>query len=395
MIRTIKAFDLKDRNVLMRVDFNVPLKGKRVVDNFRILATLPSLSYILDSGASVTLMSHLGRPKGVKNEDLSLMPVGEELAGMLEIPIKFSHECVSQDALDTSLSLKPGEVHLLENLRFQNQETSNDPEFSKQLSKHGSIFINDAFGLAHRAHASNYGVAKHFKHKGMGFLIEKEIQYLDKIMRKPDRPLALILGGAKIDTKLDLITTFLDKADIILIGGGMSFTFLKAKGKEVGNSLVDEKMIPTAKTIIQKAREKGVKLLIPNDVVCGSNLKDEEPKGPFSIEEIPEDLMGLDIGPKTEELFMNTLNKAETVIWNGPVGVFELPGFHRGTEKIANHLSGFKLKGKKIIIGGGDTAAAISKFGLVETMSHVSTGGGSSLAMLTGKPLVGLKNLEV
>ena len=394
MIRSLKAFDLKGKNVLVRVDFNVPLKDEEVVDNFRIQAALPTINYALEEGAALVLMSHLGRPNGLSQPVFSLMPAGEELAGLLEMPIKFSHDCISSDALDTSLGLKPGEIHLLENLRFYKQEKQNDSQFSRRLARHGSVYINDAFGTSHRSHASNVGVAEHFKHRGMGFLIEKEIKFMDKIMRKPSRPLLLILGGAKIDSKLALIETFLEKADTILIGGGMSFTFLKARGKEVGGSLVDQTMLSTAKDIINKARTKGVKLVFPDDVICGQDLDDNIPKGPFKVSSIPGELMGLDIGPGTIKKFMSELNASRTVIWNGPLGVFEVQGYHVGSFKIANHLAEFKNAGKTVIIGGGDTAAVINKFNLTEKMSHVSTGGGASLELLSGKRLPALESLE-
>tara|TARA_Y100000590_G_scaffold462870_1_gene628116 strand:+ start:4862 stop:6049 length:1188 start_codon:yes stop_codon:yes gene_type:complete len=394
MVRSLKAFDLKGKHVLVRVDFNVPLKDEQVVDNFRIQAALPTINYALDEGAALVLMSHLGRPNGLSQPVFSLMPAGEELAGLLEMPIKFSHDCISSDALDTSLGLKPGEIHLLENLRFYKQEKQNDSQFSRRLARHGSVYINDAFGTSHRSHASNVGVAEHFKHRGMGFLIEKEIKFMDKIMRKPSRPLLLILGGAKIDSKLALIETFLEKADTILIGGGMSFTFLKARGKEVGGSLVDETMLSAAKNIINKARTKGVKLVLPDDVICGQALDDTSPKGPFKVSSIPGELMGLDIGPGTIKKFMSELNASRTVIWNGPLGVFELQGYHVGSFKIANHLAEFKNAGKTVIVGGGDTAAVINKFNLTEKMSHVSTGGGASLELLSGKRLPALESLE-
>ena len=394
MIRSLKAFDLKGKHVLVRVDFNVPLKDEQVVDNFRIQAALPTINYALEEGAALVLMSHLGRPNGLSQPVFSLMPAGEELAGLLEMPIKFSHDCISSDALDTSLGLKPGEIHLLENLRFYKQEKQNESEFSRRLARHGSVYINDAFGTSHRSHASNVGVAEHFKHRGMGFLIEKEIKFMDKIMRKPSRPLMLILGGAKIDSKLALIETFLEKADTILIGGGMSFTFLKARGKEVGGSLVDETMLSTAKNIINKARTKGVKLVFPDDVICGQDLDDTIPKGPFKVSSIPRELMGLDIGPETIKKFMSELNASRTVIWNGPLGVFEVQGYHVGSFKIAKHLAEFKNAGKTVIIGGGDTAAVINKFNLTEQMSHVSTGGGASLELLSGKRLPALESLE-
>lgn len=394
MLRSLTAFDFKGKYVLVRVDFNVPLNGEKVADNFRIRAALPTINYVLEEGAALVLISHLGRPNGKLNPELSLMPVGEELAGLLEMPIKFSHDCISNDALDTSLALKPGEIHLLENLRFYKEENQNDPGFSRILARHGSIYLNDAFGTAHRSHASNVGVVKHFKHRGMGLLIEKEIQFLDSVIRKPNRPLILILGGAKIDSKLELISTFLDKADTILIGGGMSFTFLKAQGKDVGQSLVDENMLDNAKDIINCARAKGVRLLFPDDYLCGKNLGDEFPKGPFNVNAIPEDLMGLDIGPKTIFKYKNIINQSKTVIWNGPLGVFEVEGYQNGTYEIAKILSEFKNSGKMSIIGGGDTAAAVNKFKLEQEMSHVSTGGGASLELLSGNGLPAMQSLE-
>jgi len=394
MIRNLKVFDLKHKHVLMRVDYNVPMKGEQVADNFRINASLPTINYILEEGAALVLMSHLGRPNGISQPDLSLMPIGEELAGLLEIPIKFSHDCISQNAIDTSLGLKPGEIHLLENLRFHKQEEQNEPKFSRQIARHGSIFINDAFGTSHRSHASNVGVVKHFKHRGIGFLVEKEMIFLDNIIRKPNRPLAVILGGAKIKNKLSLIQTLINKADIIFIGGGMSFTFLRAKGKEIGESLVEKSMLSTAKGIINQARIKGVKIVFPDDFICGQSLDDQNPKGSFNVNLFPKKLMGLDIGPNTVKKFISELNKANTVIWNGPLGLFEIEGYHYGTYKIAKYLSEFNKNGKTVIIGGGDTASAINQFKLTEKMSHVSTGGGASLELLSGKRLPALESLD-
>ncbi|MBH09728.1 MAG: phosphoglycerate kinase [Candidatus Marinimicrobia bacterium] len=394
MIRNLKVFDLKHKHVLMRVDYNVPMKGEQVADNFRINASLPTINYMLEEGAALVLMSHLGRPNGISQPDLSLMPIGEELAGLLEIPIKFSHDCISQNAIDTSLGLKPGEIHLLENLRFHKQEEQNEPKFSRQIARHGSIFINDAFGTSHRSHASNVGVVKHFKHRGIGFLVEKEMIFLDNIIRKPNRPLAVILGGAKIKNKLSLIQTLINKADIIFIGGGMSFTFLRAKGKEIGESLVEKSMLSTAKGIINQARIKGVKIVFPDDFICGQSLDDQNPKGSFNVNLFPKKLMGLDIGPNTVKKFISELNKANTVIWNGPLGLFEIEGYHYGTYKIAKYLSEFNKNGKTVIIGGGDTASAINQFKLTEKMSHVSTGGGASLELLSGKRLPALESLD-
>jgi phosphoglycerate kinase len=394
MIKTLKAFDLEGKNVLLRVDFNVPVVNERVVNNFRIKASLPTISTCIDAGASVTLMSHLGRPNGVRDDKLSLMCVGEELASLLEMPIKFSNNPTSTDAIDTSLSLKPGEIHLLENLRFSPLEKSNDLTFSSQLARHGQVFINDAFGTAHRAHSSNVGVVRSFKHYGIGWLMDKELNFLQRFMTKPKAPLALILGGAKIDTKLGIIDQFLSKADYIIIGGGMAFTFLKAKGKKVGGSLVDDRMIKTAKNIINKARLQNVKLLLPEDVICGLSIDDKEPKGPYEINAIPENLMGLDIGPKTLSRYNSILGKSKTIVWNGPMGVFEKEGFESGTREMGIHLVSCITNGSKVIVGGGDTAAALENFNLLDEMTHVSTGGGASLELLSGNQLPALKILE-
>ena len=394
MIKTLKAFDLLGKNILIRTDFNVPMDGERVANNFRIKAALPTIMTCLDAGAAVVIMTHMGRPKGKIVEDLSLMPVGEELAGLLEMPIKFSDNCVSTDAIDTSISLKPGEIHLLENLRFHDGEESNSMEFSTQLARHGQIFINDAFGTAHRSHASNIGVIPHFKNAGIGWLMDKELNYLERFMSRPKTPLTLVLGGAKIDTKLGLIDQFLDKADYIVIGGGMSFTFLKAKGKNVGGSLVDDTMISTAKAIMNKARVKGAKLVLPSDALCARSLKDNTQEGPFPIEDIPDDLMGLDLGPDSIHRFNSILGNSKTILWNGPMGVFELDGFESGTRDMAIHLVSCVANGSKVIVGGGDTAAALEGFGLMKEMTHVSTGGGASLELLSGNPLPAITALE-
>jgi len=394
MIKTLKAFDLEGKNILMRVDFNVPVANQKVTNNFRIKSALPTILTCIESGASITLMSHLGRPTGIKDENLSLMAVGEELASLLEMPIKFSNDPISTDSIDTSLSLKPGEIHLLENLRFNSAEKSNDPIFSTQLARHGQIYINDAFGTAHRAHASNVGVVRSFKHYGIGWLMDKELNFLQRFMTNPKKPLTLILGGAKIDTKLGLIDQFLSKADYIIIGGGMAFTFLKAKGKEIGGSLVDESMIQTAKNIINKARVQNVKLLLPEDVICGQCLDDNNPKGPYKINSVPKDLMGLDIGPDTLARYNGILGKSKTIVWNGPMGVFEKKGFESGTREMGIHLVSCIANGSKVIVGGGDTASALEDFNLLDEMTHVSTGGGASLELLSGNQLPALKVLE-
>ncbi|MBT3179707.1 MAG: phosphoglycerate kinase [Candidatus Marinimicrobia bacterium] len=394
MIRTLKAFDLKGKNILIRVDFNVPMKNGKISNNFRIKAVLPTINTCLEGGASVVLMSHLGRPSGKVDPSLSLMPVGEELAGLLEMPIKFSDDCISNDAIDNSLSLKAGEVHLLENLRFHNGENLNDNYFASRLARHGQIFINDAFGTAHRYHASNVGVASHFKHAGIGWLMDKEINFLDRFMKKPNRPMTLILGGSKVSSKLGLIHQFMEKADHIIIGGGMAFTFLKANGKEVGGSLVDEDLIPTAKQILNLARTSQVRLHLPVDVFCGKSPSDTNPKGTFKINDIPADLMGLDIGIDTITKFKDIISLSQTIVWNGPLGVFEEKEYSMGTREIGFHLANCVDNGQKVIVGGGDTSAATEKYGLSKLMTHVSTGGGASLELLSGNQLPALKALD-
>ena len=395
MIRSIKSFDIKDKNILIRVDFNVPLNDQgQVEDNFRIMSAIPTIKYCIEAGASVILMSHLGRPGGEIDPKYSLIPIGEELAGILEMPIKFSHNPISEDAHDTSLGLKPGEVHLLENLRYFEGEELNDYEFSSKLAKHGQIYINDAFGTAHRSHASNVGVPAQFKHKGIGLLVAREMQYLSAAIKRPNLPLTLILGGAKIGSKLGLIESFLDKANTIIIGGCMAFTFLKAKGYNIGNSLLDESMVSTASKIMNMARLKGVQLLLPTDVMCGKNLEAIEPLGPYSIHDLPSDLMGLDIGSGSVDAFSKVCSESGTVVWNGPMGLFEINGFGTGTMKIAESLEALVENGGTAIVGGGDSAAAEKKYGLSDSMSHVSTGGGASLELLSGKILPALEILE-
>jgi 3-phosphoglycerate kinase len=387
LLKTINNFDLKNKRILIRVDFNVPLSNGQVTDDFRIRMALPTINHCLESGASVILMSHLGRPKGHVVSDLSLISVGEKLAELIELPIKFSDDCISEDARDVSLGLRPGEIHLLENLRYYNEETDNDPRFSELLAKHGEIFINDAFGTAHRPHASNVGVSYYFLHKGIGFLFEKELQYLSSVINKPKRPMALVLGGAKIDTKLKLINKFIDEADIIIIGGGMAFTFLKANGVDVGSSLIDESMLNTASEIIEKSRRVNNRLHFPIDVVASKSIDDVKSKKEFKIDNIPKTMSGFDIGSATIEKYSKLLLSSKTIVWNGPMGVFEIPEYNNGTLKIAEILTQAREEGSIVIVGGGDTAAAVKSYKLIDKMSHVSTGGGASLELLSGNRL--------
>ena len=393
MIRALHSFDVKQKRVLMRVDFNVPIENDRVVDSFRIRSAIPSIKECLESGTSLVLMSHLGRPNGKIDEKYSLVPVGEALSDILEIPIKFSYDCISEDAINVTIGLHPGEIHLLENLRFHSGETNNDPEFAGKLARHGQIFINDAFGTAHRSHASNVGVTEHFIEKGMGYLMEKEIQFLLERFKKPKHPLLLILGGAKISGKLHIIDRFLDDADTILIGGGMAFTFLKALGVEVGRSMVDKRMVSSAKEIIVRAKRKRVKLVFPVDFVIAEAIENPKEIKTVPFDSVPDSFMGLDIGTETINIFSDYILGAGTILWNGPMGVFEKKEFENGTKALSKMLSLAFDKGVDTIVGGGESAAAVRKFGMNEKMTHVSTGGGASLELLSGHALPALEAL--
>ena len=394
MIRSLNSFDLKDKRVLIRVDYNVPVENGVVKDAYRIQCSIPTIKECLEAGASVVLMSHLGRPNGSTNDNYSMISVGEVLSDFLEIPIKFSHDCINEDSINVTIGLHPGEVHLLENLRFHTGEEENDFEFSRLLSKHGQIFINDAFGTSHRSHASNVGVTDNFMHKGMGLLMEKEIQYLMHKFKKPKEPLVLLLGGAKISDKIDMIERFIIKAKSILIGGGMTFTFLKAMGLNVGKSMIDKSMISTAKTIIKKARQNRVKIILPVDFVVSDAIDKPSKIETVSFDSIPDNMIGLDIGPETIKLFSNIILQSGTVLWNGPMGVFEKKEFENGTKSIANLLSDMKDQNIDTIVGGGDSASAIRKFSDIENITHVSTGGGASLELLGGKSLPAITALE-
>ena len=395
MLRSVKSFDLKGQTILMRLDLNVPLSGEIILDEFRIKASLPTIKYCLNEGASIVIMSHLGRPEGKTSSQYSLIPVGEALASMLEMPIKFSEDCISQESIDTSLSLKPGEIHLLENLRFYTEEEDNNPEFANMISRHGRLYINDAFGTAHREHASNVGVINNFKNYGIGFLIEKEMRYLKEIINKPQRPLVLLLGGAKVSTKIELIDRYINKAEKVIIGGGMAFTFLRAMGYNIGKSMLESSMIEKARSIIDLARMSGKDLVLPVDVVCSENLDAPMSNNPINVREIPNNQAGFDIGPKTIEKFNKVLDSASTIIWNGPMGVFENNRFSDGTRMIADNLARRVENDVTVIAGGGDTSSALKHFNLIEKITHVSTGGGSSLELLSGRNLKAIEKLEV
>lgn len=392
--KTIKDIDFKGKRALVRCDFNVPQdKDGNITDDIRIRGALPTIQYLVDNGAKVILMSHLGRPKGDGYEaKYSLKPVAERLSALLSKEVLFAEDgcVVGENALKLSKDLKDGDILLLENVRFVKSETKNDLEFAKKLASLGDIFVNDAFGTAHRAHSSTAGVAEYLPAVA-GFLIEKEIAIMGKALENPDRPFVAILGGAKVSDKIGVINNLLDKVDKLIIGGGMAYTFFKAKGYEIGTSLLEADKVEYAKEMIEKAKVKGVKLLLPIDTTCAKEFKADAESIIVSSDSIPSDMMGLDIGSKTVELFTNEIKDAKTVIWNGPLGVFEFPKFAIGTKSIAEALS--KVQGTTII-GGGDSAAAVEQLGYAEKMTHISTGGGASLEFLEGLELPGIAVLN-
>jgi phosphoglycerate kinase len=385
---------LKGKNVLVRVDFNVPLdEQQQVTDDFRIRSALPTIKKITQSGGRAILCSHLGRPKGQRIPEMSLKPVAKKLGDLLGKPVQFTDDCIGAEVLAKKKSLKDGEVLLLENLRFHKAETDNDPEFSKALSQGCDLYVNDAFGSAHRAHASTEGVTKYFKQSAAGYLMQKEVEYLGKAVEDPGRPFVTILGGAKISGKIDVISNLMNKADYLLIGGGMIYTFYKAEGKEIGKSLLEEDRLDMAGELLAKFKSSKCKLVLPEDVLVADKFETGAKTKTVSAEQIPADWQGVDIGPKTVKKFEEILDKAATVLWNGPMGVFEIPEFARGTEEIARYLARITAKGAITVVGGGDSAAAVKKFKLSDKLSHVSTGGGASLEFLEGKVLPGVAAL--
>jgi len=391
MKKTIKDIDIKGKRVLMRADFNVPLDDKlNITDDIRIRAALPTIKYALDNGAKVILMSHLGRPDGKVVDSMRLTPAAKRLEELLGRKVTKTDDCIGDAVKKTVVAMKPGDVVLLENLRFHAEEEKNDPAFAKELASLGDVFVNDAFGTAHRAHASTEGVTKYLPSVA-GFLLGKEIEYLGGAVDNPKRPFIAILGGAKVKDKIKVIDNLLNKVDALLIGGGMAYTFLKAKGKTIGSSKLDKDGFETAKAALDKAASKNVPILLPIDNVIADKF-DANANTKLVGEDIPDGWMGLDIGPKTIKLFEDKLKTSKTVVWNGPMGVFEMDKFSKGTEDIARFLAG--LKGCTTIIGGGDTAAAMSKFKVDDKMTHISTGGGASLEYLEGRGLPGIDALN-
>ena len=385
---------LKSKRVLVRVDFNVPMSKEtegKITDDKRIVESLPTISKVISEGGKLILMSHMGRPKGEKNMKYSLRPIAIHLSELLDKPVLFADDCIGESTEAIVNDLQDGDVLLLENLRFYNEEEKNNPEFAKKLASYGDIYINDAFGTAHRAHASTEGVTHYIKTCAAGYLMQKELEYLSKAIANPEHPYVAILGGSKISGKIDVIKNLLGKADKILVGGGMIFTFYKAMGYEIGNSLLEEDKIDLAKELIAEA---GSKLALPTDVVIADKFENNASYSTVDSDKIPADMIGMDIGAKTIELFRNEILKAKTIVWNGPMGVFEMDNFAKGTFEIAKALAEATRKGAVTVIGGGDSAAAIAKAGLEKEVSHVSTGGGASLEFLEGKTLPGVEALN-
>lgn len=392
---SIDKLELKGKRVLVRVDFNVPLdENLNITDDRRITEALPTIKKIINDGGRAILMSHLGRPKGERKLEFSLKPVAKRLGELLNKEVVFANDCIGDEVLNLTKSLKDGDVMLLENLRFHKQEEKNDPEFSQKLAELGDVYVNDAFGSAHRAHASTEGLTKFIKVCASGYLMQKELDYLGKAISNPIRPFTAILGGAKISGKIDVIQNLKDKVDTLIIGGGMAYTFYKALGYEIGKSLLEEEKISLAKEILDSFANSNVKLLIPEDVVVAEEFKNDSPSEVVDVKNIPSNKMGLDIGPKTVEKFVDVIMNSKTIVWNGPVGVFEFDNFAKGTNAIAEALAKATENGAVTIIGGGDSAAAIKKAGLEEKVTHVSTGGGASLEFLEGKILPGVAALN-
>ena len=389
--KTVKDIDLKGKKVFVRCDFNVPMDEKQnITDNTRIVAALPTIKYLLEQDCKIILASHLGRPKGEVKPEFSLAPVAKELSKLLNKEVIMAKDVIGEDATNKAENLKEGEIMLLENVRFHREETDNDPEFAKKLASMAEVYVNDAFGAAHRAHASTAGIAQYLPAVS-GFLIEKELTVLGNAINNPERPFMAILGGAKVSDKIGVIDSLLDKVDTLMIGGGMAYTFFKAQGYSVGNSLCEEEKTGLALEAMEKAKQKGVKLLLPVDTKVGKEFKPDTESKTVAWTDIPDGWEGFDIGEKTIEMFKNELKNAKTVIWNGPVGLFEFDQFAIGTNAIAEYLG--NLENVTTVIGGGDSAAAIEKLGIGDKFTHISTGGGASLEFLEGKKLPGVECL--
>ena len=392
MKKTIRDIDWTGKTAVMRCDFNVPLDGDKITDDTRIQAALPSIKYLLENGAAIVLMSHLGRPKGKPVPEMSLAPVAKRLTELLGKEVRFlaSDVVVDSEVRAACEDIAAGDIILIENVRYRAEEEKNDPEFAKDLSRLGDIFVQEAFGTSHRAHASTTGIADYIPAVS-GFLIEKELKFLGDAVNDPERPFAAIMGGAKVKDKIPVITNLLDKVDILIIGGGMAYTFFKAKGYAIGTSLLDEEGLDLAANILKKAEEKGVKFMLPVDVVAADEFANDSPCDVYPADGMPDNRMGLDIGPETIKAYGEALATAKTIVWNGPMGVFEMDNFAKGTKAIAEILA---KSDATTVIGGGDSAAAVAKFGLADKMTHISTGGGASLEFLEGRELPGIAIIE-
>ncbi|TVR59072.1 MAG: phosphoglycerate kinase [Spirochaetaceae bacterium] len=392
MIKTVKDVELSGKRVIMRVDFNVPLDDAgRVTDATRIEASMPSIEYILDKGGALILMSHLGRPKGERKTEFSLKPVFEDLKKRLpSATVLFADDCIGAEVEKLAGTLKPGSVLLLENLRFHKGEEKNDPEFAKSLAALADVYVNDAFGTAHRAHASTEGITKHLPSVG-GFLIEKEVAFLGGVLENPEKPFVAVIGGAKVSTKIAVLETLLTKCTTLVIGGGMAYTFLKVQGHTIGKSLVEDEYLETAQQLLDAAGKAGVEVLLPTDHVCATEFSENAEPVRVDAVDVPDNLLALDVGPKTVAAVVSRIADAKTVVWNGPMGVFEFETFAEGTRKTAEAIA---VCPGTTVVGGGDSVAAANKFGLADQMSHVSTGGGASLEFLEGKTLPGIVALE-
>jgi phosphoglycerate kinase len=393
-VANLSASELSGKKVLVRADFNVPLDNGSISDDTRIRAALPTIQDLTSKGAKVILTSHFGRPKGQVVESMRLTPVAARLSELLGKTVNKCEDCIGEEVALAVGAMNDGDVLLLENVRFHAAEEKNDPEFAKQLASVADLYVNDAFGTAHRAHASTEGVTQYLSPCVAGYLIEKELQFLQGAIESPQRPLAAIIGGSKVSSKIGVIETLLDKCDKLLLGGGMIFTFYKARGLSVGNSLVEEDKLELAKSLEAKAKEKGVTMLLPTDVVLADKFAADADSQTVSVEAIPDGWMGLDIGPDSVKVFQEALGDCKTVLWNGPMGVFEFEKFAAGTRAIAQTLAELTGTGTTTIIGGGDSVAAVEQLNLGEKMSHISTGGGASLELLEGKQLPGIVALD-
>jgi phosphoglycerate kinase len=394
-LANLSESDVSGKRVLVRVDFNVPLDDSgKITDDTRIRAALPTIKDLTGKGAKVILASHFGRPKGKVNESMRLTPVAKRLSELLGQEVIMCDDCIGDSVTAAIAKMSNGQVAMLENVRFYGEEEANDPEFAKKLAANADLYVNDAFGTAHRAHASTEGVTHYLSPCVAGYLIEKELNYLQNAIENPQRPLVAIIGGSKVSSKIGVIETLLEKCDKLIIGGGMIFTFYKARGLNVGKSLVEEDKLDLAKSLEAKAKEKGVAFLLPTDIVVADNFAPDANSKTVSINDIPDGWMGLDIGPDSVKLFQDALSDCKAVVWNGPMGVFEFDKFAVGTEAIAHTLADITKKGATTIIGGGDSVAAVEKVGVAEQMSHISTGGGASLELLEGKALPGIVALN-